>query len=67
VCLVCNYMLHVMSQNVSKSSTSRANAQLYIYRAAGCLKLTDVTFVLISMFSEQLLLKVILIKVRTRQ
>ena len=57
---LCSCTLHVvMSQTVHKSSTSHVNAQMYIYRVAGCLKLTDVTFVLKSMFSEQFLLKVI--------
>jgi len=38
---------------------------MYIYRVATCLKHTDVTFVLISMFCKQFSLKVIIIKVRT--
>jgi len=55
-------MLHVvMSQNVHKSSTSH----VYLYRVTGCLKLTDVAFVLISTFSKQFSLKLILIKFRT--
>ena len=59
-------MLHaVTSQKLHNSSTSHVNAQMYLYRVAGCLKLTDVTFALISMFSKQFLLKVILINVRT--
>ena len=65
---LCSCMLHVvMSQNVHKSSTSHVNALMCIYRVANCLKLTDVTFILISMFSKQFSLKVILIKVRTHQ
>ena len=54
-----------MSQIVHKINTSHANAQPYIHRVAGCLKRTDVTFVLISKFSKHLSMKVILIKVRT--
>ena len=66
--LAYNYMLHVvMSQKMHTSSTSHVNAQMHMYRVASCLKLTDVTFVLTSMLSEQFLLMVILIKVRTHQ
>jgi len=51
---VYNYMLNVvMSQNVHKNNTFHVNAQMYIHRVANSLKITDVTLVLISMFSEQ--------------
>ena len=64
--LVYNYMLHVvLSQNMHKSSTSHANAQLYIYRLASSLKLTDVTSVLASVFPEHFSLKVMFINIRT--
>jgi hypothetical protein len=53
-----------MSENMHKSTTSNVSAQMYMYRVASCLKLTDVTFVLIFMFSEQFSLKVILKKVQ---
>ena len=38
---------------------------VYLHKVASCLKLIDVTFLFISMFSKQFLLKVISIKVRT--
>ena len=57
---LCSCVLQVvMSQNVNKSSTSHVNAQMYIYRVASCLKLTGVTSVLISMFSEQFLRRIL--------
>ena len=65
---LCSCLLPVVvSQNVHKSSTSHVNVQMYLHRVPSCLKLTDMTFVLISMFSKQFSLKVILIKVRTHQ
>ena len=59
----------LLCHRLQKSSTSYVNVhnciQMYIYTVSGCMKLTDVTFVLISMFSKQFSLKVILMKVKT--